>query len=90
MLRIQRSANGGVVFSLSGRIEAADIVELQRLLGLEAGGITFDLREITMVDGDAVRFLERLEAEGIKFKDCPPYIRGWIDTERGGSSRKKD
>ena len=92
MLRIQRSANGGVVFSLSGRIEAADIVELQRLLGLEAGGrdITFDLREITTVDGDAVRFLERLEAEGIKFKDCPPYIRGWIDTERGGSSRKKD
>jgi hypothetical protein len=87
MLRIQRSSNSGVLFTLSGRIEAEDIVELQRLLGLEAAGgdVTFDLRGLTAVDCDAVKFLERCETGGIRFNDCPPYIREWIDTERRGS-----
>ena len=91
MLRIQRSSESGVVFSLSGRIEAEDIVELQRLLRLEAPGrdITFDLREIMMVDRDAVKFLERCETENIRLNECPAYIREWIDIERGGRGRQK-
>jgi hypothetical protein len=92
MLKIEKSSERGVVFSLSGRIEAEDIVEVQRLLDLEppGEGITFDLREITIVDRDAVKFLERCEAVGIEFRDCPAYIREWIETERGGGSRQKD
>jgi hypothetical protein len=87
MLRIQRSFSGGVVFSLSGRIEAADMTELQRLLVLEVAGakVTFDLRDITVVDRDAVKFLEGCEAATIKLENCPAYIREWIDTERRGS-----
>jgi hypothetical protein len=90
MVRIQRSSGSGVVFSLSGRIEAEDMVELQRLLRLEVPGqgIAFDLREITIVDRDAVKFLERCETENIKLMECPAYIREWIDTERGGSGRQ--
>ena len=38
MLRIQRSSDRGVVFSLSGRIEAEDTAELQRLFSLETAG----------------------------------------------------
>jgi hypothetical protein len=85
MLRIQRSANGEVVLSLSGRIETEDVAELERLLGLEAAcqTIAFDLREITLVDRDAVKFLARCEKESIKLENCPPYIREWIDIERG-------
>lgn len=84
MLRIQRSFNGGVVFSLSGRIEAADITELERLLGLETDGarITFDLTDVTVVDFEAVKFLGRREALGIRFESCPAYIREWIDSGR--------
>jgi hypothetical protein len=91
MLGIQRSSNFGVVFSLSGRIEAEDIVELQRLLTLEAAGqrITFNLQDLTMVDRDAVKFLARCEEESIRLENCPAYVREWIDTERGGSSTKK-
>jgi hypothetical protein len=91
MVRIQRSSGRRVVFSLSGRIEAEDIVELQKLLRLEVPGrdIAFDLREITIVDRDAVKFLECCETENIKLMECPAYIREWIDTERGGSSRQK-
>ena len=91
MLRIQRSSNWGVIFSLSGRIEIEDVAELQRLLSLEAAGeaIALDLQEITLVDRDAVKFLPRWEAEGIKLKNCPAYIREWIDTESGRSSRQE-
>ena len=85
MLRIQRSSNRGVVFSLSGRIETEDVPELQRLLSLEAGGqdITFRFEDVTLVDRDTVTFLARCESEGIELENCPAYAREWIDTERG-------
>jgi hypothetical protein len=38
MLKIQRSANGRVVFKLSGRIEAEDMKELREVLTLETRG----------------------------------------------------
>ena len=47
MLRIQRSANGKVVFTLSGRIEAEDVQELHRLFSLETGDrhLVLDLKD---------------------------------------------
>jgi hypothetical protein len=59
MLKIQRSANGGVVFTLSGRIEAEDVKELRELLALETAGqhVLMDLRDVTLVNQDAVKFL---------------------------------
>lgn len=91
MLRIQRSSEGGVKFSLSGRIEAEDVVELQRLLGLEAPmeTIGFDLQDVTLVDREAVKFLANRQAAGLKLENCPAYIREWIETERGGNGRDK-
>jgi hypothetical protein len=91
MLRIQRSSNDRVVFSLSGRIEIDDIAELQRLFSLEAVGqeIALDLRDVTLVDREAVKFLARCEVERIELENCPAYIREWIDAERGRSGRQK-
>jgi hypothetical protein len=91
MLKIQRSADGHVVFELSGRIEAEDVAELQRLFTLETADhrLVLDLNEVTLVDRDAVSFLARCETDGIKVENCPPYIREWIDRERGQSSRRK-
>lgn len=90
MLRIQRVFDRDVVFSLSGHIETEDVAELQRLLSLEtAGGIAFDLADITLVDRDALKFLALCEAKSIKLARCPGYIREWIDTERGQRSREE-
>jgi len=44
-----------------------------------------DLKDLTLVDREAVRFLERCETDSIKLKNCPAYIREWITRERGGS-----
>jgi anti-anti-sigma regulatory factor len=84
MLKIQRSSNGGVIFTLSGQIETEHVVELQRLLGLEEAGrgIVFNLKDVTLVNRDAVRFLSQCEAACIALGNCPPYIREWIDREK--------
>jgi len=81
MLKIQRSANGRVVFTLSGRIEAEDVKELRQLLALETAGqqLVLDLRDVTLVNQDAVKFLAGCEADGIKLENCPAYIRVWIE-----------
>jgi anti-anti-sigma regulatory factor len=91
MLKIQRAANGEVVFTLFGRMDADNLGELEALLGSEAKsrGITLDLKDLTLVDRDAVRFLESCEADSIKLKNCPPYIREWIERERDQNPRRK-
>ena len=87
MLKITRAANGDVVFTVSGRMDAENLAELKTLFNSEASGrrITLDLKELTLVDNDAVRFLERCEADNIQLKNCPAYIREWITRERSQS-----
>jgi anti-anti-sigma regulatory factor len=87
MLRIQRSANDQVVFTLSGRMEVEHIAELEALIRSEATGrrIVLDLKDLSMVGQDAISFLERCEADGITLKNCAGYVREWITRQRRGS-----
>jgi anti-anti-sigma regulatory factor len=91
MLKIQRSANGRVVFTLSGRIEAEDVGELQQLLALEKAGqtVVMDLRDVTLVNQDAVKFLAGCEADSMKLENCPAYIRVWIERVKGRTRRRR-
>lgn len=84
MLRIQRADNGVVVFTLSGRIEGEDLDALKKLIELETfeRRVTLDLKEVKLVNREAVGFLAGCEAKGIKLINCPPYIREWIGRER--------
>ncbi|MCU1258698.1 MAG: hypothetical protein JWO80_1583 [Bryobacterales bacterium] len=84
MLRVQRSADRYVVFTLSGRMEAENITDLEILLRSEANGrrIVLDLRDVTLVNRAAVSFLDRCEADNITLENCPPYIREWIRRQR--------
>ncbi len=86
-LRIQRSDEGDlVVFTLSGRIRADRIPELQGLLNAELPDhkLVLDLREVKLVDRDAVRFLAQSEAGGAKLRNCSAFVREWISQERHG------
>ena len=87
MLKVERSANGRVVFTLIGRMSQEDIAELEGMFRseLDVRNLILDLKDLTIVDRDAVRFLERCETENIKLKNCPAYIREWITRERGGN-----
>ena len=88
MLRIQKSANAdSVVFTLSGRIGGKDLGELQQVFAFEGQEhcVVLDLKEVKLVDRDAVRFLAHCEAKGITLQNCPVYIREWIRRETDGT-----
>jgi anti-anti-sigma regulatory factor len=80
MLKIQRSANGEVVFTVSGRLDADNVAELSTLLAEEPTGraLVLDLKDVVLVDRDVIRFLRARESDGIALRNCPPYIREWI------------
>jgi hypothetical protein len=83
MLKITRTTNGEVVFKLSGRMNAENVSELEKLFSAEASGrrIALDLKDLTLVDQDVVSFFRRCEAGSIQLKNCPAYIREWITGE---------
>jgi hypothetical protein len=91
MLKIDRSANGEIVFTLSGRIEAEDIKHLQQLLASEAPGkqLVLNLKDLTLVNQDAIAFLAHSEAHGIKLENCPGYIRQWIEQAKGSAEERR-
>jgi len=86
MLRIQREANGQVVLRISGRLDVEGLLELKQLLQSEEAGrpIVLDLRDLTLVDQEAVRFLEQCESNCIELQNCAPYICEWMARQRDG------
>src|ERR1700683_3561537 len=79
MLNIVRSATPAfVLFTLSGHIDAEHAAELPLAFDGEALPIVLDLREVKRVDREVVADLARWNADGIKFENCPAYLREWI------------
>ena len=58
MLRIRRTANGDVAFTLSGRIDKEHIAELEALLDAEGKDrrIILDLKDMTLTGQDGIVF----------------------------------
>jgi anti-anti-sigma regulatory factor len=90
MLRITRTANGEVVFRVSGQLTGENVPEMEGLIVAETTGkrIVLDCTDLRSVDGEAVKFLEKWETDSIKLKNCGLYIRESIRRER--QARKSD
>jgi ABC-type transporter Mla MlaB component len=83
--RIETSARErSTIFILSGRIETDAITELRRLLERQTDwrDIVLDLKDVSVVDRDAMGFLARCEADGVKLENLTPYIREWMEREK--------
>lgn len=70
------------MFTLSGRLEAEQVMEMEELFDRDYRTIVLDLRDLRLTDRDAVRFLKVCEAHGMRLENCPAYVREWIDSER--------
>ena len=85
MLRIERSPGGeDVCFTITGRVEAAHVGELQRLIDEQRAAhrpVALDLKEVKLVDREAVSFFVRCKAAGVRLDNCPAYVREWIEHE---------
>jgi len=83
MLRIEQKSDRCVTrLLLSGRITSDRIACIKSAMNYGCARKILDLREVTLVDVAAVRFLIRCEEEGIELAECPPYVREWILRER--------
>jgi hypothetical protein len=85
--RIDRVVSGEdlVVFRVSGRITAQELGMLQDLLRQESGAVAIDLKEVLLVDREAVKLLAFSEFNGLELRNCPAYIREWVTRERAQS-----
>jgi hypothetical protein len=83
--RIETAARGRfTVFILSGHVETQAISELRRLCEQQTDcrHIIVDLKDVSLVDREAMRFFMRCEADGVKLENCTPYIREWMEKEK--------
>lgn len=83
--KIQRQVIGKdlVVLHVSGRLTGADVDALRALLEEERSSeLILDLKDLRLVDEEAVKLLAIQESNGTKINNCPRYIREWIKGER--------
>jgi hypothetical protein len=82
-LKIQRSVKRDyATFTLFGQIDGKELPELQRLLlSEERKYVVLDIKEVDLVDREALKFLAHCKVNGIRVENCPAYIREWIMRE---------
>ena len=88
MLRIHRTSDRTVVFTISGHLEADNVNQLCQLVDAEpAGGLpVLDLTDLVLADRNAVRLLRQYEASGrVVLRNCPAYVRTWMAAEHDQS-----
>jgi hypothetical protein len=86
ILKIERTVDRyRTIVRLIGRVRAEDLPEVATQLKASGPGAVLQLDEVTLVDVDVVRFLNRCEAEGVRLVNCAPYIREWMSREQNRS-----
>ena len=70
-----------VILRISGRITGNDMNMLQTLLEKENGTVAIDLKDVLLVDREAVKLLALHASDGVEIRNCPLYIREWITRE---------
>ena len=82
--RIDRVVTGDslVVVCISGRITGEHVDTLRAFLEEEEKIVAIDLKEVLLVDREAVKLLALSETNGTELKNCPAYVREWIVREK--------
>ena len=82
-------SEGLVVFRVSGRVRSAGLGLLRELLDPEKARVAIDLEEVSLVDREVVVFLAGRETSGVEIRNCPTYIREWIDQEKRSKQNRR-
>jgi hypothetical protein len=87
--RIERLISGEdlAVLCVSGGLRGQDVDTLRDSLQREKGRVAIDLKEVLLVDREAVKLLALSETNGTELRNCPAYIREWIARERAGAEQ---
>ena len=75
-----------VLLHITGRISGSDVDMFRALLEQERSVVSIDLKNVLLVDREAVRLLALCESNGTELRNCPAYIREWVTRERADTS----
>lgn len=90
-MKIEKDSHGGAVtIRMSGDFQREHIADLKMQIEDRAPRMILDLKEVTLVDVDFVRFLAACQTSGIKIVHCSKYIREWISRERQLEREKEE
>jgi hypothetical protein len=86
--RIDRlvTGQGLVILRISGRIAGEKVDMLRAVLEQETGRVALDLKDVLLVDRDAVKLLAFHESNGAELRNCLAYIREWVTRETNGTA----
>ena len=82
-MKIDKQSHGGTTtIRLIGDFQSEHLEELEQQFKGCVRDVVADLKEVTLVDVDVVRFLVKCKARGVTLRHCAPYIRAWMDREQ--------
>jgi hypothetical protein len=93
MLKIETSTPNGtdVLITLTGWIRREHLPEIEQVVAQAAGAgrrISLDLRDVGLVDREAVDFLADGASRGLELRACPTYLREWLKSVSHDASRR--
>ena len=71
-----------IVLHVSGRVDLECVNTTKELIEAENAKIVLDLSEVTLAGREAATSLAGGDFKGIELRNCPAFLRGWIDTEQ--------
>ena len=67
-----------VILRITGRIAGDYVNMLRALLEEERSPVAIDLKDVFLVDREAVKLLALTESNGAELRNCSAYIREWV------------
>jgi hypothetical protein len=72
---------GLLILHISGQITGKDVDLLRSLLEQERSVVAIDLKDVLLVDREAIKLLAMWESNKVELRNCPAYIREWVTRE---------
>ena len=79
-----------VTLDISGEITEEDLDTLRASLAQESGVVAIDLKDVLIVDREAIKLLAMRESNGVELRNCPAYIREWVTREKAGRKTSEE
>jgi hypothetical protein len=83
--RIERLVSGEnpIVLRVCGRVQIERVNTIKELIEEETAKLALDLPEVTLANRDGATFLAVCELKDIELRNCPAFLRGWVDKRTG-------
>jgi len=87
-LKIEKnSQHGRTTIRLIGHFQSEHVEGLEKQFLEDGPKFVLNLKEVTLVSVEVVRFLGACDNAGVKIVHCSRYIRAWINRERHAAAR---